>query len=170
MRTETNPIMRLYDGFVRVVSSLQSPFLLVVRLYWGWQLSQNGWAKLHNLPHVTQFFVSLGLPAPAFTATFVSSFEFVAGILLALGLLSRIAALGVVIDMFVAYWAGDRPSLLAFFSDPDKFSNAAPFIFLFVGLIILIFGPGKLSLDTLFDRMIRKRKYSDSGETGSSAT
>lgn len=169
MRTEPNVILRLYDGFVRVVSSLQSPFLLVVRLYWGWQLSQNGWAKLHNLPHVTEFFSSLGLPAPAFTATFVSTFEFVAGILLALGLLSRIAALGVVIDMFVAYWAGDKASLLAFFSDPDKFSSAAPFIFFFVGLIILIVGPGKLSLDTLLDRTIRKRKYSNYAGSGSSA-
>ena len=167
MRTETNLIQRLYDGFVKVVSSLQSPFLLVVRVYWGLQLSQNGWAKLHNLSHVTEFFSSLGLPAPAFTATFVSSFESVAGILLALGLLSRIAALGIVIDMFMAYWTADRASLLAFFSDPGKFSNADPFIFFFVGLIILIVGPGKLSLDTLIDRMIRKRKYSEVVDTRS---
>jgi putative oxidoreductase len=169
MRSEPNVIQRLYDGFVKVVSSLQSPFLLVVRLYWGWQISQNGWGKLHNLSHVTEFFASLGLPAPAFTATFVASFEFVGGILLAIGLLSRIAALGIVIDMFMAYWMADRASLLAFFSDPGKFSNADPFIFFFVGLIILIVGPGKLSLDTLIDRTIRKRKYSDYAESGSSA-
>ena len=170
MRNETNVIQRLYDGFARVVSGLQSPFLLVVRLYWGLQLSQNGWGKLHNLPHVTEFFSSLGLPAPAFTATFVATFEFVAGILLALGLLSRIAALGIVIDMFMAYWTADRASLLAFFSNPDKFYGADPFVFLFVALLILIFGPGKLSLDTLIDRTVRKRKYSESGEIGSSAT
>ena len=58
-------------------------------LYWGWQISQNGWGKLHNLPHVTEFFASLGLPAPGFTATFVSTFEFLAGILLILGLFSQ---------------------------------------------------------------------------------
>jgi putative oxidoreductase len=167
MRTGPNAIQRLYDGFVRVVSSLQSPFLLVVRLYWGWQFAQTGWGKLHSLPHVTEFFASLGLPVPAFTATFVASFEFVGGILLAIGLLSRIVALGIVIDMFMAYWMADRASLLAFFSDPGKFSNAAPFIFLLVGLIILIFGPGKLSLDTLIDRTIRKRKYSEIVETNS---
>ncbi|MGB8521626.1 MAG: DoxX family protein [Candidatus Acidiferrales bacterium] len=170
MRNETNLIQRLHDGFVRAVSSLQSPFLLVVRLYWGWQFSQNGWGKLHNLSHVTEFFASLGLPAPAFTATFVASFELVGGILLAIGLLSRIAALGIVIDMFMAYWMADRESLLAFFSDPGKFSNADPFIFFFVGLIILFVGPGKLSLDTLIDRTIRKRKYSESAETARSAT
>src|ERR1700720_2872810 len=98
-----NPILRMYDGFVKAVSALQSPFLLIIRVYWGWQLSQNGWGKLHNLPHVTEFFQSLGLPPPHFTAAFVSSFEFIAGILLALGLLSRIAALGIFIDMTTAF-------------------------------------------------------------------
>src|SRR5580692_4466163 len=142
-RTEgMGKIQELYAWFVKTVSTLQSPFLLIVRLYWGWQLSQNGWGKLHNLPHVTEFFTSLGLPAPGFTATFVSSFEFVCGILLTLGLLSRIAALGLTIDMFTAYWTADHEALLAFVSNPDKFQNAASFIYLFVGLLILIFGAG----------------------------
>jgi len=158
-------ILSMYGGFVKVVSSLQSPFLLLVRLYWGWQLSQNGWAKLHNLSHVTEFFASLGLPAPHATATFVSSFEFVCGILLALGLLARIAALGLVIDMFTAYWTADHAALLAFISDPDKFQNAASFIYLFVGLLILIFGAGKVSLDHLLERRARKALRGDAGSS-----
>lgn len=169
MDNAANPILRSYNGFLRAISSLQSPFLLIVRVYWGWQISQNGWGKLHNLPHVTQFFASLGLPAPGFTAAFVASFEFTAGILLAVGLLSRIAALGLVIDMTMAYLTADRDSFFAFFSNPGKFYGADPFIFLFVGLLILIFGPGKLSLDGLFKRMMGKGKYSDSAETNSSA-
>jgi putative oxidoreductase len=170
MRTEPNAIQRLHDVFVRVVCTLQSPFLLVIRLYWGWQFAQTGWGKLHSLPQVTEYFASLGLPAPGFTATFVATFEFVGGILLAVGLLSRITALGMVIDMIMAYVAGDKEALHAFFSNFDKFYNAAPYIFLFVGLIILIFGPGKLSLDTLLDRMIRKRKYSGAVDASSSGT
>src|ERR1700723_2245150 len=160
-----NQIERLYDLFLRIMSSLQSPFLLLVRVYWGWQLSQNGWAKLHNLPHVTEFFQSLGIPAPGPTATFVSTFEFVCGILLALGLLSRIAALGLTIDMFTAYWTADHVALLSFVSDPDKFQNAASFIYLFVALLILIFGPGKISLDHLVGRPVRRALR---GSTGSS--
>ncbi len=150
-------VLRLYDRFAKAISSLQSPFLLAVRLYWGWQIAQNGWGKLHNLPHVVEFFASLGLPAPGATAVFVSTFEFVCGILLALGLFSRIAALGLVIDMSVAFWTADREALLSFFSDPSKFYNADPFIFHFVGILILVFGPGKLALDTLLNRVIRKR-------------
>jgi putative oxidoreductase len=129
-----------------------------VRLYWGWQLSQNGWGKLHNLPHVTEFFASLGLPAPGPTAVFVSTVEFVGGILLAVGLLSRIASLAIAIDMFTAYATADRQALLSFFSDPGKFYVADPYTFLFAALLILIFGPGKLSLDALIERNSGKPK------------
>jgi putative oxidoreductase len=160
-----NQVLRMYDGFVKVVSSLQSPFLLVVRVYWGWQISQNGWAKLHNLPKVTEFFASLGLPAPGFTATFVSTFEVVCGILLALGLLSRIAALGLTIDMFMAFWTADREALFAVISNPGKFQNADPFIFFFVALLILIFGPGKIAVDHLVDRAVRKTLRGDAGSS-----
>jgi putative oxidoreductase len=156
-RTAERQVLRLYDKFTTAVSSLQSPFLLAVRLYWGWQISLNGWGKLHNLPHVTEFFASLGLPAPGPTAVFVSTFEFLCGILLALGLLSRIAALGLVIDMSMAFWTADREALLSFFSDPGKFYNADPFIFHFVAMLILLFGPGKLALDSVLDKVIRKR-------------
>ena len=142
----------LYGWFVKGISSLQSPFLMVVRVYWGWQIAQNGWGKLHNLARVTEFFASLGLPAPGATAAFVATFEFVGGVLLAIGLLSRIAALGFVIDMMTAYITADREAFLSFFADPGKFYNADPFIFLFVGLLILILGPGKFSVDGLAQR------------------
>ena len=152
MRNLWVQIHKLHAWFVKAASSLQSPLLLVVRLYWGWQLATNGWGKLHSLPRVTEFFASLGLPAPGPTATFVASFEFVGGILLALGLLSRITALGITIDMLMAYITADRAALLSFFSDPGKFYVADPYTFLFAGLLILIFGPGKISLDTLLAR------------------
>ena len=145
----------LYDAFVKAVSSTQSLFLLVVRLYWGWQLAQNGWGKLHNLDNVIQFFTSLGLPAPGPAAFFVASFELVGGILLALGLFSRIAALGIAIDMLVAYLTADREALLAFFSNPGKFYVADPYTFLFAGVLILIFGPGKIALDSFAQRIVK---------------
>jgi putative oxidoreductase len=147
-------LQRLHATFVRIVSAGQSPFLLVVRLYWGWWFTQTGWGKLHSLDKVTEFFTSLGIPAPHATAIFVAGFEFVGGILLGVGLLSRITALGIFIDMLVAYLTADREAFLSFFSsaDHDKFQAAAPFIFFFVALLILFFGPGRISLDTLFAR------------------
>jgi putative oxidoreductase len=152
MRNLILRVKNLHDKFFGLVSYAQTPFLLFVRLYWGWQISQNGWGKLHNLDKVTEFFTSLGLPMPGPTATFVATFEFIGGILLAIGLLSRVAALGFVIDMTMAYITADRGALLSFWSAPEKFYGADPFIFLFVGLLILIFGPGKIAVDTLLGR------------------
>jgi putative oxidoreductase len=171
MSDTRNQILRMHDGFVRAASSLQSPFLfLFVRLYWGWEFMEDGWGKLHNLAKVTEYFASLGLPAPGQTALFVSIIELVGGILLALGLFSRLTGLVLSVNMLVAYVTGDREALLSIFTAPDKFSAAAPYMYLFASLVILIFGPGKLSLDTLLDRTIRKRKYSASAESGSSVT
>lgn len=148
MSSITNQIRKLYSWSVRACCTLQSPFLLFVRLYWGVQLSQNGWGKLHNLARVTEFFGSLGLPAPGPTATFVSSVEFLGGILLTIGLFSRFIGLVLTIDMTMAYIVGDREALFSIFSDPGKFYVADPYTFLFAALLILIFGPGKYALDT----------------------
>ena len=141
-------IRRLYAWAVRAASTLQSPFLLFVRLYWGVQLAQNGWGKLHNLARVTEFFSSLGVPAPVFTAPFVSTVELLGGTLLAVGLLSRFTALVITIDMVVAFLSADREAFFSIFSDPDKFTAATPYTTLFAALLILIFGPGKWALDT----------------------
>jgi putative oxidoreductase len=156
MNTLSAQIRRMYAFAVRAASKLQSPFLLFVRLYWGIQLAQNGWGKLHNLGRVTQFFSSLGLPAPAATATFVSSIEFIGGILLAIGLLSRFVGLVITIDMLMAYIMADRDALFSFFSDPGKFYVADPYTFLFAALLILIFGPGLIALDTF---LLRRYPY-----------
>jgi putative oxidoreductase len=149
-------IRRMYAWAVRAASALESPFLLAVRLYWGWQLTESGWGKLHNLPKVSEFFTSLNLPMPAQTAVFISCVEFFGGILLILGLLARLNALVLTVNMLMAYLTADREALLSFFSDPDKFSAAAPYVFLIASVIILVFGPGLLSLDTL---LLRRYPY-----------
>jgi putative oxidoreductase len=138
---------RLYRLLIRAGDSLQSPFLLAVRLYWGWQFIQDGWGKLHNLEKVTEFFTSLGLPAPGLTATFIGGLELVGGVLLAIGLGSRLIALLLTGNMLTAYITADREALFSVFSDPDKFYGASPYTYLFASLIVLIFGPGKFSMD-----------------------
>src|SRR6267378_7552828 len=147
MNTLVNKMAGLYDRAFALVSHLQSPFLLLVRLYWGWQLAQSGWGKLHHLSNVGEYFATLGLPMPAQMAAFIACVELFGGIFLALGLASRITGLVLTINLTMAYVIGDREALLSFFSDPDKFMAAAPFIFLMVSLIVLIFGAGKISVD-----------------------
>jgi putative oxidoreductase len=147
---------KLYRLLISAASSLQDVLLLAVRLYWGWQFMQTGWGKLQHLEKVTKFFTSLGIPAPALNAAFVSGLELVGGFLLALGLASRLPSLLLVGDMLVAYITADRAALLSFFSDPDKFVAAAPCTFLCASLLILIFGPGRFSVDTRIERRFAK--------------
>ena len=140
--------LQWYCHFFTLVSYSKSPFLLLVRLYWGWQLAQSGWGKLHHLSSVGEYFATLGLPMPAQMAVFIACVEFFGGIFLALGLASRMTGLVLTLNLTMAYLIGDREALLSFFSDPDKFTAAAPFPFLVVALVVLIFGAGRISADT----------------------
>lgn len=146
----------LYCRFKNYAARLDSPFLLLVRLYWGWQFMQTGWGKLHNLSHVRDFFASLGIPAPGLMAPAIASLEFFGGILLIVGLASRLTGFLLACNMSVAYLTSEREALGSIFSDPGKFYNADPFTFLFASLIVLIFGAGFFSLDYFFTHR-RKR-------------
>ena len=137
----------LYRRFQRGCAALQPGFLLLVRLYWGWQFAQAGWGRLHHLDNATSFFASLGLPAPHFTVICISLLEFIGGILLILGLGSRVIGLLLAGDMIGAYALADREALTSILTDPGKFYGADPYTFLFASLLIMIFGPGKYSVD-----------------------
>jgi putative oxidoreductase len=154
MSNLVNRILLAHDRFSQLVSYLQSPCLLFIRVYWGWQLAESGWGKLHNLPRVTNFFMSLNLPFPGQTALAISCVEFFGGIFLALGILSSTTALVLTVNMLMAYVTADREALLSIFSDPDKFYAAAPFSFLVASVIILLFGPGKIALDGILRWLI----------------
>ena len=138
---------RGYRMLTAVANSLQSPFLLLVRLYWGWQFIQTGWGKVNNIEKVTNFFTQLGIPAPGLNAHFIAGLELFGGALLVLGLGSRLIGLMLTVNMLVAYITADREALLSVISDPDKFTAATPYTFFFASLIVLIFGAGKLSID-----------------------
>jgi putative oxidoreductase len=142
------------DTFDRLAAHLQSPLLFVLRVYWGWSFAQTGWGKLMHVERTAEFFASLNLPAPKLNAIAAGSTECAGGVLLALGLFARPAALPLVFTMIVAYVTADREAVQAIFSDTDKFTGAAPFLFLLVALLVLAFGPGKWSLDHLRARRV----------------
>jgi putative oxidoreductase len=59
--------------------------------------------------------------------------------------------------MLVAYITADRAALFSIFSDPGKFYASDAYTFLFASVLILIFGPGKISVDYAMGYLRRKR-------------
>lgn len=142
----------LLDKFEHLASHLQSPLLLIIRLYWGISFALTGWGKLTHLERTASYFADLNLPVPKLNAIMAGSTECFGGVLLALGLFARPVAVPLIFTMAVAYITADREAVMALTSDPDKFVTAAPFLFLLASLIVLVFGPGKVSLDALLGR------------------
>jgi putative oxidoreductase len=138
----------LIDWPRRVASHLQWLAPLFARIVCGWVFLLSGWGKLHNLPQVTQNFISWGIPLPQVLTPFVSGVEFFGGMLLLAGLLTRISAGALGITMIVAIAAakwGDVDSLgmLLGFDETE-------YLALFLWLAIA--GAGRISLDYLLER------------------
>ena len=149
---------KAYGLLVTAGDCLQSPLLLAIRLYWGYGFYQTGTGKLHNFERTLGFFTQLGLPFPRANVYAASLTEAGFGILLALGLFTRVSALPLIGVMGVAYATAQREALMAIFSDPDKFVSADPFLFLLAAVIALAFGPGAWSVDRLiFGRSASKK-------------
>src|SRR3977135_951359 len=75
---------------------------LVMRLVVGYVFMLTGWGKLNSLPQMIQNFTEWGIPFPRILTPFVSGVEFFGGILLILGLFTRIPAAMLAVVMLVA--------------------------------------------------------------------
>jgi len=117
--------------------------LLVLRAWLGVAIVCNhGWGKLSHFEEMADKFgdpLHLGTHASLALATFA---EFFCGLLLALGLLSRFAALVLCINLAVAFTAVHQLSL----SGPH--SGELAFVYLAGFVALLIAGPGKYSIDS----------------------
>jgi putative oxidoreductase len=151
-----------YRLLVSLLNFLQAPFLLILRVYFFWQLFLTGKGKLFSIAKVSEFFASLGIPLPTLNAYFIGSLECFGSLLLIVGLASRPLALLIVVSMSVAYLTADFEAVTKLFSDPDKFVKADPFPFLLAALIILVFGPGKISLDAAIAKWLGQMQVSHS--------
>ena len=79
------------------------------------------------------------------------------GLFLMAGLASRLTTIPLIFTMIIAYVTVESDSLKAIFSDPDKFTGATPFLFLFACVIVFVFGPGVFSLDWVIGKIYAKR-------------
>jgi putative oxidoreductase len=131
---------------------LQPLLLLALRLYWGWQFIGTGTGKLMDTAAFADRFQGWGVPLPHVSVVLAGSTEAACGLLLLVGLASRIAAIPLIFAMAVAYLTAERTALTGIFSNPDAFVSATPFLFMLAAVLVLVFGPGRYSLDGLLAR------------------
>jgi putative oxidoreductase len=121
---------------------------LLARLVVGWVFLWSGWGKLHNLPAITENFVSWGIPYPHILTPFVSGVEFVGGMFLLVGFLTRISAGALAVTMIVAIRSAkwDQVDSLETLLSFDETAYFALFTWLAIA------GAGPLSFDWLLRR------------------
>jgi putative oxidoreductase len=118
---------------------------------------QTGGGKMHNIAEITGFFASLNIPFPSVSAHFDAGLEFFGGIMLIFGLGSRFIGLLLAGNMVVAYLTADHEAFVSFLSNPGKVYVADPYTFLFASLMVLIFGAGLFSADTLVTNSLKDK-------------
>lgn len=138
--------------FTALGSWLQSPLLLLLRLYYGISFIMTGFGKLQNIHQFMDYLISLHIPHPETAAWVVGFTELIGGFLLTIGFLSRLGALPLIIVMSVGYATADVDSIYAFTKDPSQFVNRTEFNFLLTALLVFAFGPGIFSIDALLSR------------------
>jgi putative oxidoreductase len=100
---------------------------------------------------------------PGFMVYVIGALELVGGILLALGLFSRLASLFLAAIMIGAYCTAHKEALFGVFGNLDAFVKEAPFAYLWTTLTVFCFGPGCFSLDAW-----KKKKCCDEGSSSNS--
>ncbi len=122
--------------------------LLLLRGFAGIAMANHGWGKIQNPFHWMD-----GAPGapPAVFQMLAAVAEFFGGIGLAVGLLSVVAAFGIVCTMLVAM----QHHLST--GDPfEKWELAA--VYFFVSVLVLLGGPGRFSLDSIVRARLEKRR------------
>jgi putative oxidoreductase len=157
-------------GILRTLDRIAFVAPLATRLVIGSTFLQTGWGKLHHLPRTAAFFASLGIPFPTLNAEFVSGLELVGGAFLVAGLGTRAFAAALSGSMTVALLTADRQAFLSAWSPASDSTptDVASFTFLLFLAWLVLFGPGKASLDHLVLRRSGGRSPSpvEAGETG----
>jgi putative oxidoreductase len=152
------------EAVLRRLNEAQWVPQLLVRLFVGYFFLESGWGKIHNLDAFTERFAGWGIPAPAFNAALSGWTEFLGGLLIVLGLFTRLVSIPMFINMLVATVAVKlkKVSGLDDFVELDEPLYALSFLWLFFS------GPGWVSVDHLLGRVLR-RKYTAELESKASA-
>ena len=118
--------------------------IAIIRVFTGIAFLMHGWQKVfqYGFTGVTGAFTKMGVPLPGVMGPFIALLELLGGAALIIGLLTRLAALGLMFDMLGAIVL---VHLAGGFFLPGGYEYA---LLLFASSLALVLGgPGSLSVD-----------------------
>jgi len=150
-------IAQLFGRVTGMLKSVEWIGPLLVRICAGGTFAISGWGKVLEPP--VEFFQQLGIPAPEFQAVFVAYNEFIFGMLILLGLATRLSAIPCSIIMIVAILTAQIENITGaetFFGSINALilTNELCYLTMFVWLFVS--GPGAVSIDALIAKSIGK--------------
>ena len=101
-RNTSNFFMNLQNSIYSKVEFLDGVPLLALRLFLAPIMIIAGWTKFENLSGTTQFFSSIGIPLAEIMTPLAAATELVGGILILVGLATRLIAIPLAVTMIVA--------------------------------------------------------------------
>jgi putative oxidoreductase len=126
---------------------------LLTRVALGHAFFLTGRGKLANFDTFVSFLADQGVPRPELNAHVVARLEYYGGVLLVVGLLTRLVALGLAGTMVVALLTERRQFLESWrFSGDIGPTDISSFVFLVLLTWLVVYGPGVVSLDALLAR------------------
>jgi putative oxidoreductase len=148
----TSTVLTLRRRLLKLTETLSGLAPLLIRITVGVVFLRSGWGKLSDLPQVTEYFASLGIPMPGINAAVAASVEFFGGILMLVGLGARLVALPMAFTMVVAIITAKREEIQGALSilGLDEFAYLVMFV------TIVLIGAGPFSLDALIARRLQR--------------
>lgn len=154
-----NNIRRVSDLAKKLLGYVDFVPGALTRLVVGFAFFDSGRGKLANMDNTVNFFTDLGIPFPELNAAFVARLEYYGGMLLLVGLLTRLVALLLSSTMIVALLTADRQGFMEALTRSGEIglSDIAPFVLGVLLSWLVVKGPGLLSLDTFLKRALDKQ-------------
>jgi putative oxidoreductase len=152
----------LYTRFAKFAGTLQSPLMLLIRIYIGYQCAISGLAHLNHFDATVKQFQEWKIPAPHLSVAVSASTELVGGTLLLLGVASRLICIPLIINFLFAMiqtdlaYPGSRTALQHIWNNQDIILKDTAFPFFAAAVFVLVYGPGWFSVDGLIKLLRRK--------------
>ena len=141
-----NSIILFHKTTIEIIEKAKDLPPLLIRLVLAYGFYSTASIKWQNISKVAEWFGSIGIPLPTLNAYLASSIEAAGVILLTIGLATRLISIPLIIIMIVAIVTVHLNN--GFEAGNNGFE--IPLYYLIMLLTLLIWGPGRISLDKFF--------------------